>query len=762
LPITIPETAAPGRYRLLIGLYEPEAGRFEFGNTDLHDGTRRYQVAELQVVAKGEVADPKPLSREFIPVDQARLYAVGGRRTQTMAARRPAPAQPLVLRSDALEVVLDRADGLPYQYRLPAGGAVGGEAHGEKATATLFRTSDRAERIVELAPVSCRTDGPPAGAEFAFAAAFEGAAAASFALRYSLIGPTLSVSLENVAEQPGFELLQVSLPSLATLWQGDAPAWLAYPEGGGQLVDVGKAREARVRWTTDWGFPVPVALIGNAQASVALDAPSYLDTTEVAVEGATARCATLGTTKAFRVPGGKATPDLLVNERSLRRISVLPAMGSAPWLAVARLVAAGLPEHPTSYYDNKFVYKVFCDMPGAKEYQTFPQVAGFLRRLAALTDNWPQVAYLVGWQYSGHDTGYPAVDKVNERLGGYEGLLGLLAEGRKANCTVSFHDNYDDAYKDSPAWDEDTIARGPDGSLMAGGVWAGGQSYIVGLAAYMRGPGRERVRYTVERYRIRDTYHIDVLSAAPLRHDWNPAHPASAVDNLRGKWNVLAEFATRGVDVTSEGLSWPFIGRMSYFWNSPRRRAERFGCEETIPLVSALLRKSAAWGGLNSDGAGVLESIFYNTAFSQDLFGGPENLALAVDSFYLLQVPWFALHTRPLTGFAREGSRVHLEFGERTFADLDWDGLHYAVTVDGLEIARDYATFCRLDERRVAFYAREPKGLSAPLPAGWDAARIEAQALHEDGRREPVPVSCQEGVLTVSVEARRPVIVYRR
>jgi hypothetical protein len=488
--------------------------------------------------------------------------------------------------------------------------------------------------------------------------------------------------------------------------------------------------------------------------------PSYLDTTEVSVVGddPATRLASLGTTKVVRVPGGANTPNLPADQQSLCRLTILG--GGADWLDAVRVARESLPTQPSDYYDARFVYKIFCDSPGAQQYTTFEQAGQLTRDFAALTDNWPQVAYLVGWQYHGHDTGYPAVDVVNERLGGYDGLVRLMEDARAWNCTISMHDNYDDAYLDSPAWDEDVIARGPDGELMKGGVWAGGQSYIIGMARYAAGPGLDRVRYTCDRYHLRDTYHLDVLSAAPLRHDRDPAHPASAVANLRGKWAIVDEFAKHGVDITSEGLSWPFIGKLSYFWNSPRGRADHFGCEQTIPLMAALYRKSASWGGLNADGAGVLESLFYNAGFSCDLNARTDRAWLA-DSFYLLQVPWFRLHRKPLETFRRDGDRTILGFGPGTGAEIDWKSGSYRVTEDGADIARDQATFCPLGNDRLAFYSRTAQTLSAPLPKGWDANRIVARGLSVDRPPQPAAVSVQEGEVRVRVEARTPVLVYR-
>src|SRR5207237_7441732 len=88
------------------------------------------------------------------------------------------------------------------------------------------------------------------------------------------------------------------------------------------------------------------------------------------------------------------------------------------------------------------------------------------------------------------------------------------------NCIATLSDNYDDAYRSSPAWDEKIIARRPDGELWESRNWTGENSYIIGLAKYMDGPGMERVRYTCERYKLPKTTHVDVLSYFSIRNDW--------------------------------------------------------------------------------------------------------------------------------------------------------------------------------------------------------------------------------------------------
>ena len=192
------------------------------------------------------------------------------------------------------------------------------------------------------------------------------------------------------------------------------------------------------------------------------------------------------------------------------------------------------------------------------------------------------------------------------------------------NANVSFSDNYDDAYKSSPAWDPKYIARQPDGELWESRNWTGETSYILGLAKYMAGPARIACVIRAQQYPVKNTYLIDVLSYYPIRNDWDPEHPASGIKNLtEGRYKVLDEFKKCGLDIVSEQLRYAFIGKNSVNDNGPTGGASPFG-GEPIPLAATIYRHSAIWGlsGQAWRHAPEIYSLFYN---GHEFFGGPGN-----------------------------------------------------------------------------------------------------------------------------------------
>jgi hypothetical protein len=64
---------------------------------------------------------------------------------------------------------------------------------------------------------------------------------------------------------------------------------------------------------------------------------------------------------------------------------------------------------------------------------------------------------------------YPTWNRPGEEYGGREGLYKLHAGSHKHRAYTSMIHNFDDAYKNTRAWDDGIIARHGDGSL--GRLW---------------------------------------------------------------------------------------------------------------------------------------------------------------------------------------------------------------------------------------------------------------------------------------------------
>lgn len=706
--------------------------------------------------------------------------------------QRSKPLNALVIQSAQLEVVLDRDDALPYEYRLPAlKTRMRGEDRGSQMTAMLCRRKPWGfvTSLVEVASVHA-TDTQ---ADFQLHCNYDGQSAASFVVRYAVDGSTLHVTLEDIQENAGYELIEIGMPRLVTVREEDGPAWLATADDGGSVVALDEAKPGSLPINSFWGKvlgTLPVVMVGTDRAVCVQHVTAFMDGTELVVSGDKGRKrASAGTIKAHRVngslnycmntaapPGGlwvcgdELTPNLLIEQKSACRLDFvgdLDGNGVVDWLDGAKLVRGRMPALPSHYYDDKFTYNLFCDAPKLPEpARTFPQCEEYIRQLAALLDNAPQVAYLWGWQFHGKDTGYPSVAEVNQRLGGYDAMMHLMEEGRKWNCNVTLSDNYDDAYRSSPAWNPDIIACRPDGQLWESRNWTGENSYITGMAKFMSGPGLDRVRSTCEHYKLRDATHIDVLSYFAIRNDWDREHPASGIKNLvGGRYVVFDEFAKHGVDVSSEALRYPFIGKMtSYgYMQGGLGKEPPFGGEQ-VPLLPTIYRKSAIWGASGGRGAELvdrlLNMLFFNTVGSAGSFTPGSDMTEISDVYYLHMIPWFKLHDRNIETYSHFGSEVVIGLEGNSGIRMDLADKTYSATVEGVEIARNQSTFCQLDDDRIAFYSLNAGSLSAPIPAAWNAGEIGALAL-STGPAEEVEPEVAEGRITVFVPGRRPVIVYR-
>ena len=207
---------------------------------------------------------------------------------------------------------------------------------------------------------------------------------------------------------------------------------------------------------------------------------------------------------------------------------------------------------------------------------TFEQALEVIKGMDAITPGLQKIIYLVGWQYLGHDSKYPAFFEGNEALkrpGDKDALTSLrwlMQEARNYNTIVSLHINMFDCYVDSPVFEKyreaDVLARDRFGELVHGD-WGYKVSYA---AEWREGLSQWRLDSLCKILPIAEqgTIHIDAFhNKVPIPGpDGNiigrgspisPWHAARCGDDaqadIQAKKNIVGYLDSKGIDVTCEG-----------------------------------------------------------------------------------------------------------------------------------------------------------------------------------------------------------------
>jgi hypothetical protein len=161
------------------------------------------------------------------------------------------------------------------------------------------------------------------------------------------------------------------------------------------------------------------------------------------------------------------------------------------------------------------------------------------------------IVNLRGWISGGYDETHPDVWPPEPALGSLDELRRLVALPDPLLTTL--HDNYQDIYRQSPSWPRG-INRGPTGSLMAGGLWAGGQAYILNSRdslAYAR-RNWEQIRTLGPR-----SMFIDTTIAVQLYESYEPGNELTRAQDQALKIELLRLYKQHGQVLGSEeGADW--------------------------------------------------------------------------------------------------------------------------------------------------------------------------------------------------------------
>ena len=683
------------------------------------------------------------------------------------------------LENSQVRITVGRKEPVIHEYlHKPSGGKLLGEVYAPRRSSIGLSVCKKADPVpINLLELSYEPIVAEDTVNYRVTVTHKEGKAVEFGLSFTLRDNGLSVKFGNVVEHGDFHLISVSMPNLVTVKAEDKGAKLGFPAEAGRLVDVATTPSRSVKFKVDWLNPLLAEFVYNDRVIGVLETDSVENQMGNAVYGSDEeRCCSLSLDFIYRlreydlveyghlIPARDPKYHLLVQESSEATVSVIgdyDGDGETSWVDAAKFIRDKIGASVNPLYADKLVYKIFLDEPGQRDITTFPEALELFTKIAHLTDRAPQIVYLVGWQYTGHDTGYPSVDRVNERLGGYDGLVKLIKEAEKMNVVVSFHDNYDDTYMANPGWDPETVSRDTLGNLMEAGVWNSGQCYLISSYKYAVKSGLERVRDTLRRYPIKTSYHIDVLSGAfkgGRRYDFNPESPSAAKKNLEGKFMIIDEFAKHGVDVTTEDFSSLFVGNVSWFLNLCVRDNVYYRNEEEIPLIPFVYHSKVSFGGIGGEGkSGIMKSLLYGASSFRSLRAPFKSLHGITDRFYLVVLPWNKLYSRKMGSYVKSGTIEKVTYEDGSYVEVDHEAKKYVVQVDGEVISKDFTCFVPKGDNAYLGYSRDGGPFSYPLPKRWKKAQsVKVVKLSEDSNTTPTSFKLKNGFITFSAELGTP------
>lgn len=348
---------------------------------------------------------------------------------------------------------------------------------------------------------------------------------------------------------------------------------------------------------------------------------------------------------------------------------------------------------PNFDYSQTMMMKIDIGVPdnnnGTKIFNTFAQVLDKIRIIDNLTFGAPKIMYLVGWQYKGHNSKYPAFFNVNKGAMEYfdadEGvmnrnkrlayitLLKLMKDAFKYNTTLSLHINLSDAYKNSSLWqqycDNNLILRDKNGKLLAFGKKNGLDTYHVrAKAEYESGKFQNRAKGIIDMYDLdkAGTVYIDsffVRKGLDTTIEEEKKYRRKMIEYFNSKnVDVVTEFAYReksNGEMSLWGKS-DIIGLVPAVWNLRMTQADYFRYPPTLLAGGELCMDIQA----DKD----LQYLFYGNAHCEECFNKEQWTEEFIREFSLKTVPYFFLNKRKLKRISGigKGRTAHFDMGVTT------------------------------------------------------------------------------------------------
>jgi hypothetical protein len=366
-----------------------------------------------------------------------------------------------------------------------------------------------------------------------------------------------------------------------------------------------------------------------------------------------------------------------------------------------------------------------------------------IRTVSRVTGNAKQYVVLVGWQFTGHDTGYPALNRVNERAGGLSALHELVGNARRYNATIVYHINVNDAYQRSPLFDRSALQLNRDGEPY---IWsfqfkgAPPDYRISNTKQFISGYFQKRVQAMLDLVPVKDVIQLDTFRNSDI--SFGPGESIGIVAESTYGVKILGWFRERGIAASIEGADDAYFGSVE--------RALHRNIEDPFLL---LMMQGKIYGGGRYPGGELGQVLGWSVDSSYSLREqtviGTTLKAVSedqiADDYYLGNVTqsyltkknliWIGTEKRgeqELTKETATGMAPVIDsiarFSDGTISRMTHDG-YWTVVDQGVLTVDGQRRMLPMTDREIILYCVDSGVRQWKLPPGWKGSKISMSQI---------------------------------
>jgi hypothetical protein len=459
--------------------------------------------------------------------------------------------------------------------------------------------------------------------------------------------------------------------------------------------------------------------------------------------------------------------------------------GAVDWMEAALWHRDRMRTPSDTYEPKTFVYGIIMDwVKPVKEPEggyappitSFAEALEIVRAVAKVTGNARQRVALIGWQFTGHDTGYPALNQVNERIGGAAALKKLIKDAAQYNANIEFHINLDDAYPDNPLFDASVLQFNREGKPY---VWShqfegGPPDYRISLTKQFRsGYFQRRVESLSNTVPVKEGIRLDTFRTCDI--SVGPGEDIGIVSETVYGGKILDWFIQRGIAPLTEGPVDAYFGKLEGMQH-------RFAISDPFQLM--MMQGKIYGGGKYSEGVGQTLGWSMNLGYAfreTNALGGLHldkySEGEIADTYYLGNLTQSYLTKKDLIwlGTEKVGEKQVEKNGKTVTVPRNnyiarfSDGTVSTVLDDGSWTVVDH-NFKSVDGQRrvipigdneIALYSVDGGAVEWTLPSQWAKARISATPVDANiGTAQRYTVG-SDGKVQISTKGRTAYILKR-